>query len=488
MDKKELLKRWSLAYTEPSLFYIPWRKLKETYTVEFRRYANVQVKYSSLANYYMIDKEVPYSANAEYYILDKNGNYYDSIGISHGSTKFKLWSNTIKLPKGQYFYKEMRSVTCCRLIEDIMPFTVTGSQDVVIMHHQANMMTINYHIELMNMCFATTIKNYSKDIENSRKFHLAGERSDRYRAEDLRDIKINSIYNTDTKIPIIKIDSVSSYKKEYTDKIKFDINFVDIESTGSIKISENSDAEFQLPKTDDDWNLTYNVIQGWVDYKPRKLIYNTVVNNTSYENDFINTANNNYITNIIFVNHTDGQTYNNYTISDITWYYNPNNRPVGNWDYEAYNMTSNILSGFNGTMTDITIPSKNTVLYTNSKIECYKNKKTINIDPKTGEETVTEDETPSKVVSVSDSEYSNFNETTLLSSVFTGLSDNEDIRFTAPHLYKKKGNNITCYTGYISSSRVYVEKREAIYGSDIENKNADEIFVGALIEYEERQE
>ena len=28
MDKKELLKRWALAYTEPSLFYVPWRKRK----------------------------------------------------------------------------------------------------------------------------------------------------------------------------------------------------------------------------------------------------------------------------------------------------------------------------------------------------------------------------------------------------------------------------------------------------------------------------
>ena len=25
MDKKELLKRWALAYTEPSLFYVPWK-------------------------------------------------------------------------------------------------------------------------------------------------------------------------------------------------------------------------------------------------------------------------------------------------------------------------------------------------------------------------------------------------------------------------------------------------------------------------------
>ena len=26
MDKKELLKRWALAYTEPSLFYVPWKE------------------------------------------------------------------------------------------------------------------------------------------------------------------------------------------------------------------------------------------------------------------------------------------------------------------------------------------------------------------------------------------------------------------------------------------------------------------------------
>lgn len=31
MDKKELLKRWALAYTEPSLFYVPWRENKEIY-------------------------------------------------------------------------------------------------------------------------------------------------------------------------------------------------------------------------------------------------------------------------------------------------------------------------------------------------------------------------------------------------------------------------------------------------------------------------
>ena len=39
MDKKELLKRWALAYTEPSLFYVPWGKHQKPYgeyiTVQF---------------------------------------------------------------------------------------------------------------------------------------------------------------------------------------------------------------------------------------------------------------------------------------------------------------------------------------------------------------------------------------------------------------------------------------------------------------------
>lgn len=39
MDKRELLKRWALAYTEPSLFYVPWGKRQNPYgeyiTVQF---------------------------------------------------------------------------------------------------------------------------------------------------------------------------------------------------------------------------------------------------------------------------------------------------------------------------------------------------------------------------------------------------------------------------------------------------------------------
>ena len=31
MDKKELLKRWALAYTEPSLFYVPWNENNDEY-------------------------------------------------------------------------------------------------------------------------------------------------------------------------------------------------------------------------------------------------------------------------------------------------------------------------------------------------------------------------------------------------------------------------------------------------------------------------
>lgn len=43
MDKKELLKRWALAYTEPSLFYVPWKKSKKK---PYYEYVTIVFKYA----------------------------------------------------------------------------------------------------------------------------------------------------------------------------------------------------------------------------------------------------------------------------------------------------------------------------------------------------------------------------------------------------------------------------------------------------------
>lgn len=43
MDKKELLKRWALAYTEPSLFYVPWKKSKKK---SYYEYVTIVFKYA----------------------------------------------------------------------------------------------------------------------------------------------------------------------------------------------------------------------------------------------------------------------------------------------------------------------------------------------------------------------------------------------------------------------------------------------------------
>ena len=50
MDKKELLKRWALAYTEPSLFYIPWRKRKSYIKYRVKIYFKIKTGVDSEGN------------------------------------------------------------------------------------------------------------------------------------------------------------------------------------------------------------------------------------------------------------------------------------------------------------------------------------------------------------------------------------------------------------------------------------------------------
>lgn len=50
MDKKELLKRWALAYTEPSLFYIPWRKRKPNIKYRVKIYFKIKTGVDSEGN------------------------------------------------------------------------------------------------------------------------------------------------------------------------------------------------------------------------------------------------------------------------------------------------------------------------------------------------------------------------------------------------------------------------------------------------------
>ena len=90
MDKKELLKRWALAYTEPTLFYVPWRENKEI-AVCTVRYKDVPNEFNKeITSSVSVIKETPSndflfaSSVVEFGLLLRNSKFkadasYDSI-------------------------------------------------------------------------------------------------------------------------------------------------------------------------------------------------------------------------------------------------------------------------------------------------------------------------------------------------------------------------------------------------------------------------
>ena len=112
MDKKELLKRWALAYTEPSLFYVPWKNNQKPYgeyiTVTFKSqyfiFKNWQ-RQPVFAIYYADDSEYknPIYCTALYdqnYNIVSNGIHSNQsfyVGNKHGDS----WSMKL-LHSGKY--------------------------------------------------------------------------------------------------------------------------------------------------------------------------------------------------------------------------------------------------------------------------------------------------------------------------------------------------------------------------------------------------
>lgn len=481
MNKKEFAKKCVLSYTEPSLFWIPWKKAtSETYLVTFKRYANINIEYGKTA--YMIDEEILTSENAVYYIYDILGNYYDAVGNTHAAP-FELWSNSISLPKGKYFYKEMCSIGYCKLIKDIIPFEVTGNNDIIITHHQANMITIDYHIELFDMCFYRVVGNKTEDNDDVRYY---SRNPFLYTSEHIEETE-DSRALTEAQIPLLKIDSVKNYKKDYINKIGFDLEISNVnDNISETLIKREANAEFELPRTVEAWNDTYKITSTYALGISQKFSYITTVDNTNYTDYDINLKNCNYIQNYSLYSTTRGTTYNKYKHSYLSYYTYPTN-PNDYYKYEGYNMKTTIISGFDGLVGNITLVGKNTVLYKQDKVTYSVNIKDTVVSPVTGETTTTENNTPSTTTENYNNEVENFNEIVLFKSIFTGLADVEKITLSTPYLYKKKNNNLTCYSGYLRPN-TYSENRSIVYGSDIKNKDADTIFVGALIGYDKREE
>ena len=83
MDKKELLKRWALAYTEQSLFYVPWKNNKEGFIHIDNRF----VHSVALGGVFTLDgkliAKVDFSKNSVFHMSLKRGTYIYKEAISH---------------------------------------------------------------------------------------------------------------------------------------------------------------------------------------------------------------------------------------------------------------------------------------------------------------------------------------------------------------------------------------------------------------------
>ena len=493
MDKRELLKRWVLAYTEPSLFYVPWKKNDSTYTVEFRRYANIQFssKHISSKYYldyaYMISDEIYYKdLYANYYIYDKNGNYYDIIGGKHTSDKILIFSNTIKLPKGEYFYKEMVSVYGCRLIEEIIPFSVTEEHNTVVLHHQANLLSVNYNIELENLEFRYNDTSYIEEIEKNRTYKgLQYPYNDWYTAERIEDVQYPPI-GININVPIIKIQNISNYKKEYTSNASLDVIFYDTGEIDDEVLADKCNAEFILPRTQELWELTYKIQKTHSISKARTFYYSIKVNDVIYDNDKTNKIGSNVIKVLCNSHSTFITHYNNFRETTLKWYYNPNIEKVENWEYEGYDAITREISGFNGQIGSSELIGKNTVLFSETLISEYIKDIYTYVNPETGEKTISDKVTPS-TSNVYNVEVDNFNEMTILQPLFNGIANNYQLgKICHSYLYKTKGSSLTCY-GLNGTENLY-EKRYLENGNEILNKDADSIYIGVLIQTEKRQE
>ena len=67
------------------------------------------------------------------------------------------------------------------------------------------------------------------------------------------------------------------------------------------------------------------------------------------------------------------------------------------------------------------------------------------------------------------------------------LAQNENIPLCKTFMYKIKNGDVSCYFASFTSGDMY-ETHYLKYGNTTTNNEADEVYIGALIQYEKRDE
>ena len=100
--------------------------------------------------------------------------------------------------------------------------------------------------------------------------------------------------------------------------------------------------------------------------------------------------------------------------------------------------------------------------------------------------TVTENEQEASI-DISEKYYENFNEIFIFSEILNTVAIEEKIDILSPMIYKMRNGKRSCYSAEYMDTQ-HFEERFLVYGEEVTNAEADHIFVGALIAYEEREE
>ena len=468
MDKKELLKRWALAYTEPSLFYVPWKKEPSMYVVRFIRYSTIVG-----VSYGLVDSGIEYRSTDTplFYVYDSQGNYYDNIGGKH-QEEYPLHSMSMNLPNGTYYYKEMKSLIGCKLIKDVICFKIQGANIDIELHYKPNLIHIEYNIVPYTRIISYLEDFYTVDDE--------GERSSgynhRFYVQHLGTIDSPYDRYRELDIPIIQITRAFI---EGSDK--------DIDIQIETKVTETG---FGCDDYRPELTLNKIIYQGeYYSFEPSDATY---ITSYTYAHKEIH-ENTSYVYKYKGIEYQFNQDYMNYTYGHFAAF-----APSGD-NYINYSciytlrgeIYARYISGFDGKMPpeynwgdkSVTIKKIDSTPYGKyihgSEYKIVNNKYIF-------AGTITENEQEASIETY-EKYYENFNEVFIFSEILNTIAVEEKITILSPMIYKMRNGKRSCYFARFMDTQ-HFEKRFLVYGEEVTNTEADHIFVGALIAYEEREE
>ena len=158
MDKKELLRRWTLGYVEPSLFYLPQKKPTPMCTV--------RLQFMETFYAYGMWESTAYLTNRAETIIGAIFSI-DNKFVSYVTPNYTNVTFLTTLKKGKYVFKEAVSPKGCLLAEDTV-FSVDNTYQTIQIKHKRNGFVIKLtreESEDHNTDFREIIDNDNVDID-----------------------------------------------------------------------------------------------------------------------------------------------------------------------------------------------------------------------------------------------------------------------------------------------------------------------------------